>query len=89
MVDCHTRYFNLTYAHHLIYSHQSQDEDEDKDGKREWVFINPDGEQILRHAGDTIIPGAGTRWKHLHRKLPLTDEEKMEREEIDAEDFKD
>lgn len=57
----------------------SDDEDEDATGKREWVFIKPDGQQVLRHAGDTIIPGAGVRWKHLHRALPLTDVEKMEK----------
>ena len=33
----------------------------------EWCFINPKSKRrIFRHDGDTIIPGAGIRWKHIH-----------------------
>ena len=31
----------------------------------EWVLIDSDGGDRFGHAGDTIIPGAGTKWKHL------------------------
>jgi len=41
----------------------------------EWVFITKTGQDLFRHKGDTIVPGAGTRWKHLHRK-PETAESK-------------
>lgn len=33
----------------------------------EWVFIDRSGKDWFKHKGDTIVPGAGTRWKHLHR----------------------
>eukprot|EP00439_Symbiodinium_sp_Y106_P052141 s522_g6.t5 len=33
----------------------------------EWVMIDPDKADRLRHDGDTYIPGAGTRWSHVHR----------------------
>jgi Xaa-Pro aminopeptidase len=33
----------------------------------EWVFIDRTGKDWFKHKGDTIVPGAGTRWKHLHR----------------------
>ena len=34
----------------------------------EWLIIDPARKDRFGHEGDTIIPGAGTRWKHLHRK---------------------
>ena len=39
----------------------------------EWLFVSPpDGEKHgwrdrFGHVGDTIIPGAGTAWQHMHR----------------------
>eukprot|EP00929_Paragymnodinium_shiwhaense_P081220 TRINITY_DN42455_c0_g1_i1.p1 TRINITY_DN42455_c0_g1~~TRINITY_DN42455_c0_g1_i1.p1 ORF type:complete len:1097 (-),score=273.11 TRINITY_DN42455_c0_g1_i1:353-3589(-) len=42
-------------------------EDDSDDPENEWVFIDPRGQERLGHKGDTIIPGAGTRWKHLKR----------------------
>lgn len=41
----------------------------------EWVFIDKTGKDLFKHKGDTIVPGAGVRWKHLHRS-PQTEEEK-------------
>jgi uncharacterized Zn finger protein (UPF0148 family) len=35
--------------------------------KREWVFIDKTGKDLFKHKGDTIVPGAGVRWKHVHR----------------------
>ena len=32
---------------------------------RQWRFIDDNGLHRFRHKGDTIIPGAGIRWKHL------------------------
>jgi hypothetical protein len=34
--------------------------------EHEWVFIDPFGKNRFSHEGDTIIPGAGVRWKHIH-----------------------
>eukprot|EP00960_Hanusia_phi_P059899 764321-Hanusia_phi.AAC.5 len=37
-------------------------------GKRsEWLFIDPERRDRFGHAGETIIPGSGTSWQHLHR----------------------
>ena len=33
----------------------------------EWLFVDSQGKDRFGHAGDTIIPGAGTSWGHLHR----------------------
>lgn len=33
----------------------------------EWVFSDEMGQPRFEHEGDTIIPGAGVRWKHVHR----------------------
>ena len=32
----------------------------------EWVFIDPDTKSRFSHDGDTIVPGAGVRWSHIH-----------------------
>jgi hypothetical protein len=34
----------------------------------EWVFTDEFGEPRFSHDGDTIVPGAGVRWKHYHKK---------------------
>lgn len=36
--------------------------------KSEWTFVDPLGRERFAHKGDTIIPGAGLRWWHLHRE---------------------
>lgn len=38
--------------------------------EHEWVFIDPFGKERFSHEGDTIIPGAGVRWKHIHPTAP-------------------
>jgi len=43
----------------------------------EWVIIDGNGRDRFGHAGETVIPGAGTRWQHVHRPS------KREREERD------
>ena len=37
---------------------------------RQWRFVDDKGLHRLRHKGDTIIPGAGVRWKHLPLPKP-------------------
>ena len=39
----------------------------DPSKQSEWLFIDTARADRFGHEGDTIIPGAGTRWKHLHR----------------------
>ena len=58
---------------------EMEDSDEDKDpwmrGGQErcdtqWRFIDDKGVDRFRHKGDTIIPGAGIRWKHFPKPIP-------------------
>lgn len=60
-----------------------EDEDDDEDTHRywrpqkkkpthEWVFLDEFNFPRFCHDGDTIVPGAGTRWKHVHKKAPET-----------------
>jgi len=37
---------------------------------RQWRFVDNNGLHRFRHKGDTIIPGAGVRWKHLPLPKP-------------------
>jgi hypothetical protein len=51
----------------------SPDEDDDYNAvdpekASEWLFIDPDRADRFGHPGDTIIPGAGRKWSHLHRR---------------------
>ena len=39
----------------------------DPDKQTEWLLIDPQRTERFGHAGETIIPGAGRKWKHLHR----------------------
>lgn len=32
----------------------------------EWLFVDPRSDDKFSHPGDTIVPGAGVRWKHVH-----------------------
>lgn len=43
------------------YFHRSQGE------RSEWVFVDERGADRFTHKGDTIVPGAGVAWKHVHR----------------------
>ena len=36
----------------------------------EWMFTDGFGKDRFTHEGDTIVPGAGVRWKHVHEKNP-------------------
>ena len=38
--------------------------------EHEWVFLDEFGTERFRHDGDTIVPGAGVRWQHVHPKPP-------------------
>ena len=42
--------------------------DADKPGAEEWVFIDETWRDRFVHAGDTLIPGSGPRWKHVSRE---------------------
>lgn len=33
-----------------------------------WIFCDERDVDRLSHSGDTIVPGAGVRWKHVHRQ---------------------
>lgn len=39
----------------------------DPEKETEWLLIDPQRTERFGHAGETIIPGAGTKWIHLHR----------------------
>ena len=43
------------------YFHRSQGE------RSEWIFIDERNNDRFTHKGDTIVPGAGVAWKHVHR----------------------
>jgi len=47
----------------------SSDSDDAYSDKFEWIFMDPLGRERFAHKGDTIIPGAGLRWRHLHREV--------------------
>lgn len=51
---------------HAVSSSSSEDE-----GGYEWLLIDPKCRDRFAHKGDTIIPGAGHRWWHLHRPAPF------------------
>lgn len=36
-------------------------------GRNEWLLVDAAGTARFGHPGETVIPGAGTRWGHLHR----------------------
>eukprot|EP00928_Gymnodinium_smaydae_P031713 TRINITY_DN23192_c0_g1_i1.p1 TRINITY_DN23192_c0_g1~~TRINITY_DN23192_c0_g1_i1.p1 ORF type:complete len:1040 (-),score=169.04 TRINITY_DN23192_c0_g1_i1:75-3143(-) len=59
-------------ARHPLYGGSSSSED-DSDHElrgRLWSFVDPKGRFRFSHKGDTIIPGAGHRWWHLHEGGP-------------------
>ena len=33
---------------------------------RQWLFVDDKSVDRFTHVGDTIVPGAGVRWKHVH-----------------------
>ena len=35
--------------------------------RSEWALVDERGDDRLTHQGDTIVPGAGVAWKHVHR----------------------
>ena len=43
------------------YYHRSQGE------RSEWCFVDERSKDRFTHKGDTIVPGAGIAWKHVHR----------------------
>lgn len=58
------------------YDDESEDDDDDyyyykppkKKPTHEWVFLDEFNKERFTHEGDTIVPGAGVRWKHCHPK---------------------
>uniref|UniRef100_A0A0G4I5Q7 J domain-containing protein n=1 Tax=Chromera velia CCMP2878 TaxID=1169474 RepID=A0A0G4I5Q7_9ALVE len=68
---------------------ESEDEDDMKK-KREWLLIDTKGRDRFRHDGDTIIPGAGVSWKHLHRPTPkFQDDDDDDEDEEDKDEEED
>ncbi|CAJ1340940.1 unnamed protein product, partial [Effrenium voratum] len=55
----------------------SESEDDYYTEKFEWTFVDQLGRERFAHKGDTIIPGAGLRWWHLHREPSQKSSEKM------------
>jgi len=43
------------------------DAEDEHDELREWLFIDTQARHRFVHKGDTIIPGGGVAWQHLHR----------------------
>ena len=43
------------------YYHRSRGE------RSEWCFVDERSKDRFTHKGDTIVPGAGVSWKHVHR----------------------
>ena len=39
---------------------------------RSWFIVDERKVDRFAHVGDTIVPGAGVRWKHVHRKSGST-----------------
>ena len=39
----------------------------------EWLFIDNEEQDRFAHKGNTLIPGAGERWKHVHRTKAAND----------------
>jgi hypothetical protein len=37
----------------------------------EWLIIDSQLHDRFGHLGDTVIPGAGAAWEHLHRTAPF------------------
>ena len=35
--------------------------------RSEWIFVDERSKDRFTHKGDTIVPGAGVAWKHVHR----------------------
>ena len=38
-----------------------------RDDDSEWLLIDERGNDRFKHKGNTIVPGAGVSWRHLHR----------------------
>ena len=39
----------------------------ERQAENAWFFVDPRAADRFTHPGDTIVPGAGVRWKHVHR----------------------
>ena len=53
---------------------------------RQWCFIDKSGRDLFKHKGDTIVPGAGTRWKFVHRGPGKSKESDSETDDSEDED---
>ena len=52
----------------------------------EWVFLDEFNRERFRHDGDTIVPGAGTRWKHKKLSAAGGGDGAMDDEDDDEDD---
>eukprot|EP00927_Polykrikos_kofoidii_P048903 TRINITY_DN43072_c0_g1_i1.p1 TRINITY_DN43072_c0_g1~~TRINITY_DN43072_c0_g1_i1.p1 ORF type:complete len:1036 (-),score=219.78 TRINITY_DN43072_c0_g1_i1:105-3212(-) len=64
--------------------HGLDSDSDDVEERREWLLVDANGRDRFAHEGDTIIPGAGVSWKHLHRgaKKPEKKTEKKKKKKI-------
>ena len=71
-------YLHLDTGWTMELAEKDDDDDDGDDGayshrwraredESEWLFVDERGQDRFTHKGDTIVPGAGVRWKHVHR----------------------
>eukprot|EP00929_Paragymnodinium_shiwhaense_P088864 TRINITY_DN49173_c0_g1_i1.p1 TRINITY_DN49173_c0_g1~~TRINITY_DN49173_c0_g1_i1.p1 ORF type:complete len:656 (+),score=63.68 TRINITY_DN49173_c0_g1_i1:98-1969(+) len=75
-LDRHT--FNLAYKHdytgwYIALVTASVEIRRAHRTKTEWILIDNDGKDRFHAEGDSLIPGAGNRWSHIHTKSTSTD----------------
>lgn len=66
---------NHTWTMMLAQERPEKEEDADEDlpawapePERNWLIVDADKVDRFSHVGDTIVPGAGVRWKHVHKQ---------------------
>jgi len=75
------------WAMALVTAAEEEDEDEEE---REWRFLAPTTRRgTLAHAGDTLIPGSGRRWRHLSHTTSLVEDSTAVTEAKDADSLDD
>lgn len=67
LASLHTANLKNRYRRNPLVVQSDSEEDTDACSESEWCLIDNYGMERFSHEGDTVIPGAGHRWKHLHR----------------------
>ena len=62
----------LAYKNELTQWHialvESSEEEKSRTGKNsEWLLLDNEGRERFMHEGESILPGSGDQWRHLHR----------------------